>query len=206
MPTDTLDAPQVTAERGGARARRLVIAVFAATAALIVLADQLTKLYAVRVFAQDPVDLGFVRLVDVRNPNAAFSIPGFPGLFLAVTVVVCVLVARVLRRTQAPSLGVAYGLVVGGALGNGADRAFRDPGFPGGAVVDWVALGGFLDGFPVFNLADTAINIGAVTLLVLLARADRRERADAARQGPASVRPDTLPPRSDRFPVSRDDA
>lgn len=204
MPTPTVDAPTVTAEPGGAR--RAVVAVFAATAALVVLADQLTKLYAVRVFDTQPVDLGFVRLVDVRNPNAAFSIPGFPGLFLAVTVVVCVLVARVLRRTETRSLGLAYGLVVGGALGNGADRAFRDPGFPAGAVVDWIALGGFLDGFPVFNLADTAINIGAGLLLVLLARADRRERAAAAAAGPASVRPETRPPRSDRYPVGHDDS
>ena len=206
MPTDTLDAPPWTAEHGGARSRRVVVAVFAAAAALVVLADQLTKLYAVRVFAQAPVDLGFVRLVDVRNPNAAFSIPGFPGLFLAVTVVVCVLVARVLRRTETPPLGLAYGMVVGGALGNAADRVFRDPGFPAGAVVDWVALGGFLDWFPVFNLADTAINIGAALLLLLLARADRRERDEAAKAGPASVRPATRPPRSDRWPVGHDDA
>jgi len=206
MPTDTLDAPPSTAEHGGGRSRRAVLAVFAAAAAVVVLADQLTKLYAVRVFAEQPVDLGFVRLVDVRNPNAAFSIPGFPGLFVGVTVVVCVLVARVLRQTEAPSLGLAYGLVVGGALGNAADRVFRDPGFPAGAVVDWVALGGFLEGFPVFNLADTAINIGAALLLLLLARADRRERDAAARAGPASVRPETRPPRSDRWPVGHDDA
>lgn len=206
MPTDTLDATRSTTEHGGARPRRAVAAVFAVAAALVVAVDQLTKLYAVRVFAERPLDLGFVRLVDVRNPDAAFSIPGFPGLFLAVTVVVCVLVARVLRRTELPSLGLAYGLVVGGALGNAFDRALREPGFPAGAVVDWIAPGGFLDWFPVFNVADISINVGAGLLLLLLARADRRERDEAAAQGPASVRPETRPPRSDRWPVGHDDA
>jgi signal peptidase II len=178
----------------------VVVALFALVAAFVVAADQLTKLYAVRVFARQPLDLGLVRLVDVRNPNAAFSIPGFPGLFIIVTVVVVVLVARVLRHTDVPLLGTAYGLVVGGALGNATDRVFRAPGFPSGAVVDWIDLGWF----PVFNLADSAITVGAALLLLLLSRIDRRERAAAAGAGgPAAVR--TAGPRAEGWPVGHDE-
>lgn len=163
--------PPALPDDGADRPRR-VTATFALVAAAVVALDQLTKLYAVEVFGPNPVDLGVVRLVDVRNPNAAFSIPGFPGLFLAVTVIVVVLVLRNLPRTESAGLAAAYGLVVGGALGNATDRVVRDPGFPAGGVVDWIDLGWF----PVFNAADSAITVGAGLLILLLARLDRRER------------------------------
>lgn len=149
---------------------------FALVALVVVVADQLTKLYAVAVFGANPVDLGVVRLVEVRNPNAAFGIPGFPGLFLIITVVVLVLVARALPRTPGRGIALAYGLVVGGALGNAIDRVVRAPGFPAGAVVDWIDLGWF----PVFNLADSGITVGATLLVLLLARADGAEPAAAS--------------------------
>jgi signal peptidase II len=154
-------------------ATRRTVLVFLLAALLVVVADQLTKAYAVAVFGANPVDLGFVRLVEVRNPNAAFGIPGFPGLFLLITVVVLVLVARALPRVPSPWVGAAYGLVVGGALGNATDRVVRAPGFPAGAVVDWIDLGWF----PVFNLADSGITVGAVLLVLLLARSDGAEPA-----------------------------
>jgi signal peptidase II len=150
---------------------RRVIVLFALAAITVVALDQLTKFYAVATFGDAPVDLGFVRLVAVRNPNAAFSLPGFPGMFLGVTVIVLVLVGRALPKTQLPSVGFAYGLVVGGALGNAVDRVVRAPGFPSGAVVDWIDLGWF----PVFNVADSGITVGAVLLVLLLARMESAE-------------------------------
>lgn len=142
---------------------------FALVAALVVLVDQAVKAYAVVVWAERPVDLGLVRLVAVRNPNGAFSLPGFPGMFLIVLVVVLVLVLRALPHAPGRTAVLAYGLVVGGALGNGVDRVVRAPGFPAGAVVDWIDLGWF----PVFNVADIAINIGAALLVLMLSRAER---------------------------------
>ena len=144
----------------------------AAVAAVWVVLDQATKLLATRVFAAEPVDLGWVRLVDVRNENAAFGIPGFPGLFLLVTVVVVTLVVRTLPRTDSVSVGAVYGMVIGGALGNGIDRLFRAPGFPAGGVVDFIDLGWW----PVFNIADIGITCGAALLVLLLSRAEREQR------------------------------
>ncbi|HEX2191905.1 MAG TPA: signal peptidase II, partial [Acidimicrobiales bacterium] len=60
-----------------------------------------------------------------------------------------------------PLLAVTAGLVLGGALGNLADRLFRSPGLLRGAVVDFVEL----RWWPVFNVADSAITCGCLLLL-----------------------------------------
>ena len=75
-------------------------------------------------------------------------------------VVVLVTVGRSIDR---PLVAVALGLVLGGALGNLADRLFRSPGLFRGPVVDFVDL----RWWPVFNLADAAITVGCLVLLVL---------------------------------------
>ena len=56
------------------------------------------------------------------------------------------------------------GLGEGGALGNLVDRLIRSPGVLRGAVVDFVAVGAF----PTFNVADAAITVGAVLLVVAI--------------------------------------
>ncbi len=171
---------------------RVVARITAAVTVGWVVLDQLVKAIGTNVWATDPVDLGLLRLVDVRNTDAAFNIPGlFPGFFLVVTVIVAALVLRAVPRTDHPWLGVAYGLVLGGAVGNALDRVFRDPGFPDGAVVDVFDVGWF----PVFNVADSGITIGAVLLVLLLSRLDREEReAERDRERHRSVRPETAPP------------
>jgi signal peptidase II len=58
---------------------------------------------------------------------------------------------------------VSLGLVLGGALGNLADRIFRAPAFGRGSVIDFVDL----RWWPVFNLADAAITCGCVLLVLL---------------------------------------
>ena len=69
---------------------------------------------------------------------------------------------------------VGIGLLIGGAAGNLIDRMFRgDDGFLQGAVVDFIDL----QWFPIFNVADMAINVGAGLLIlnsILSARAQRR--------------------------------
>jgi signal peptidase II len=66
---------------------------------------------------------------------------------------------------------VVLGLVLGGAVGNVADRVFRDGnGFLGGAVVDFIDF----QWWPVFNLADAAIVAGALLLAGWSARDERR--------------------------------
>ncbi len=67
---------------------------------------------------------------------------------------------------------VGLSLVLGGALGNLVDRLFRSPGFLKGAVVDFVHVGRF----PTFNVADSAITIGAVLIVLWAVRADLADR------------------------------
>ena len=63
---------------------------------------------------------------------------------------------------------VAIGLVLGGAVGNLLDRVFRGDGWLDGKVIDFIDF----NFFPTFNVADSAITIGAI-LAVLLAFRDR---------------------------------
>lgn len=117
----------------------------------------------------------------VYNPGGAFGFPAPSWVFLIVTVLVVVIVARALPRATTLLSSVAYGLLLAGALGNVLDRLFRpgDPdGWPfgDGYVVDFVAWGTF----PRFNLADSAITVGFVLLVIALWR---EERALAVRSG-----------------------
>lgn len=173
---------------------RLVTVTTVGVAGIWLLLDQASKVLAEALLPPPPgrVDLGILDLRLVYNEGAAFGIRGFPGLFIIVGFVVIVLVARALPRTDRLSLGAAYGLICGGALGNMLDRIFRPPYFPGGAVVDFIDL----RWWPVFNLADIGIVVGAALIAVLLSLVEREERREEAeREGHESVRPDTTSPR-----------
>jgi signal peptidase II len=103
------------------------------------------------------------------NDGGAFGFPAPSLFFLIVTVVVTIIVVRNLPVVTRPAQAIAYGLLLAGALGNATDRVFRtgdpgDPRFLHGHVVDFVAWGSF----PRFNIADVAITIGFVLLLVSL--------------------------------------
>ena len=74
------------------------------------------------------------------------------------------------------SLPFAIGLFLGGALGNLVDRLFRAPGPLRGAVVDFVRVGGW----PLFNLADSAITVGAVVVAIAVLRERPGTAAPAA--------------------------
>lgn len=139
--------------------------------------DQLSKWWAVSQLPGDPVriagdDIGFVV---VRNTGSAFSLfQAFTPFLAIVAIVVAVVLVRTVRRTRDTLMVVGLSLVLGGALGNLLDRLFRTPGFLKGAVVDFVHV----SDFPTFNVADSAITIGAVLIVVWAIRADLRERRD----------------------------
>jgi signal peptidase II len=170
---------------------RLVWVVWAAVALAVLVCDQATKGLAVAELSDRVVNLGFMDLRLIRNPNAAFDIPGFPGMFLLVAIIVLTMIVRTLPSTDRLSLAAGYGLLTGGALGNAIDRLARDPGFPAGHVVDFFDL----RWFPVFNIADSAIVCGAILLGLLLIRTEREERQAATTPRRPSVRPDTSTPR-----------
>ena len=79
-------------------------------------------------------------------------------------IIVTVVLVRVLRRTTDGVLVVALTLLLGGALGNLMRSVLPRPGFLRGHVVDFVSVGWW----PLFNVADSCVTIGAVLLIVAL--------------------------------------
>lgn len=139
-------------------------AVGAGLAALVVAADALTKRWASAEFAGSPLEVipGFLRLTFTENPGAAFSLFQNAGVVLGVAAMVVGAGLLWAIRLDRPLVETAaYGLIVGGALGNLVDRVFRGPGFLDGKVIDWIDLWWI----PTFNVADMSITI-AVTLLL----------------------------------------
>ena len=104
-----------------------------------------------------------------------------PWFFVFATISVSVVIVATAFRHTKPVTAVALGLVLGGALGNLTDRVVRGPGFSGD-VVDFIDL----KVWPVFNLADSAIVIGALVLAFGSLAADRSERSAAANGEPAA--------------------
>jgi signal peptidase II len=138
---------------------------------VVVALDQLTKTWAVRALDDGPIDLFWTLSLDLTfNTGAAFSRGRGLGPIIGVAAAVVALILLWTGRTVESRAGaVAVGMVLGGAAGNLADRAFRagGDGFLGGAVVDFVDL----EWWPVFNLADACIVIGALLLMLVTARA-----------------------------------
>ncbi|MDP4707935.1 MAG: signal peptidase II [Prochlorococcaceae cyanobacterium MAG_34] len=136
------------------------------SAVMVLVLDQLSKALAV---ANLPLGSssaflpGLLSLQLVRNSGAAFSLfsgnPQLLGLVsLLVSIAVAVWIQKQGRMTLTRSLGV--GLLLGGALGNGLDR------WRLGYVVDFLAL--VPVSFPVFNLADVAINLAVLCFAIEL--------------------------------------
>ena len=144
-------------------------------AALIVLADQFSKVLVMGSFVLGeslPVT-SFFNLVRVHNAGAAFSFLSDAGgwqrwFFTGLGTVAALVMVWMLRAHAGQRLFcAAVSLLLGGAVGNVIDRLLH------GHVVDfldfhWDFLAGlFLGGhFPAFNLADSAITLGAVLLLL----------------------------------------
>ncbi len=127
--------------------------------------DQATKSWAVSALDDGRIIHVVWTLQFALGFNSGFAFSqgqGFGPFIGAAAVVVAVVIARsMVRATQAWS---AYGLalILSGAIGNIVDRVFRGDGWLHGRVVDFVDL----QWFPVFNVADSCITIGAGLLVV----------------------------------------
>lgn len=139
----------------------------ALTAASVVIAlDQLTKWWAVATLPGAPITLidGILDLRYVTNSGASFSMFQGRGSLIALAVIaITVFIVALVRKVEAVPESIALGLVLGGALGNLLDRVFRGPGWFDGPVVDFFDL----SFFPAFNVADSAVTIGAGLLLLI---------------------------------------
>ncbi|MGI8814075.1 MAG: signal peptidase II [Pseudonocardia sp.] len=147
--------------------------------------DLVTKVFAVgHLEGHPPVSImpGLLYVQVVRNAGAAFAMAtGATWLLTLIAVVVVVSIFKVAGRLRSVGWAIALGLVLAGALGNLTDRLFRAPAPLVGRVVDFISV--FApDGtvWPVFNLADSAICVGGV-LLVLLALLGRELDGTRAR-------------------------
>lgn len=132
-------------------------------AGVVVAADQVTK----RMVESD-IELGhgrdgvaFLDLVHVRNNGVAFGLLSGGGTALVVALTLGALVAVLIWFAREPARPLAWvptGLLVGGALGNLIDRVRQ------GSVTDFLKI----PHWPAFNLADAAITVGVVTLVIAL--------------------------------------
>jgi len=152
-----------------------LLGLFAVMAAIALTLDTVSKaVVAAELGGHAPIRLlgGAIYLVETRNSGAAFSLgTGATFILTAVALAVVGFILRTAGRMRSTGWAVALGLVLGGALGNLADRLFRAPGFGRGHVVDWISL--FSDDghvWPIFNLADSAIVCGALLAAVLALR------------------------------------
>jgi lipoprotein signal peptidase len=167
---ETTAAPEASPDLP-ARRPRLVL--FAITAAVALALDLGSKLLVVANLPQTQrpkrVLGGLFYLQQTRNSGAAFSLgTGFTVILTAVALGVVVFIVRTAGRMRSTGWAIALGLILGGALGNLADRLFRSPGFLRGHVVDWIsAFGPDAEHWPIFNLADSAIVCGAITAAAL---------------------------------------
>ena len=137
--------------------------------ASVVLLDQVTKALAVAGLDPDPISLidGFLQLRLTRNPGAAFSsFQGVGPLIGMVAVGVIGWIVMMLRKQPRPLEAWSLALVLGGAIGNLIDRIARGDGLLDGAVIDFIDF----SFFPSFNVADSAISIGAILLILAALR------------------------------------
>ena len=143
----------------------------------VVVLDQITKVWVVATLSDGPLSIigNDVELHLTRNSGGAFSLFTNATILLAlVAIVLSVVLVRAVRHAQDLLSVLALSLVLGGALGNLTDRIARSPGFLRGEVVDYVRVGSF----PSFNVADSAITIGAILLILLALRPVRATEAD----------------------------
>jgi signal peptidase II len=137
------------------------------------LLDRFSKLWVERALAGRPPITIIPGVLDLRfttNSGGAFSLgQSAPWLFVGATIAVSVTIVTTAFRHTSVLSSVALGLVLGGALGNLTDRALRGPHLSG-HVIDFVDL----HVWPVFNVADSAIVVGAIILALSSVLSDRR--------------------------------
>jgi signal peptidase II len=140
-----------------------------ATAGVLLAVDHATKWWAQRALDDRDIELvGSLRLHLVYNRGAAFGLGSRFAPFIALAALAIVLVVfRSAGGLHSKVAQVAVGAVLGGAVGNLLDRLLREgDGFLGGGVVDFIDV----QFWPVWNVADMGLTIGAVLLAMTAGR------------------------------------
>ena len=155
---------------------------FALVAVALLVADQLSKRAAV----QHLTDREDVRVVGellklhlTRNPGAAFSLGTGSTIGLSfLAIVATVVVLHMSRRVVDLIWAAALGALLAGIAGNLSDRLFREPAPFRGHVIDFLQL----PHWPIFNVADMSINVGAALILLQVFRGIRMDGSRHARK------------------------
>jgi len=135
-------------------------------ALFVIFLDQLTKWLIVKnLQIGESIEIinNFLYITSHRNRGAAWGIlQGQMWFFYAITIVVIVGIVIYIQKAVKGKwlMGVSLGLMLGGAIGNFLDRVFRKE------VVDFINTYIFGYDFPVFNIADSALVIGVILLMI----------------------------------------
>jgi signal peptidase II len=144
------------------RGRRLAAILFAVAAAAFVL-DRVTKAWAVGSLRGRPAIVLIPHVLDLSyttNSGGAFSLlTGAPWLFFVASIAISAGIVWLAFRQTSLVTAIGMGLILGGALGNLADRLTRGSGVSG-RVVDFIHL----HMWPTFNVADSCVVIGAIVV------------------------------------------
>jgi signal peptidase II len=145
---------------------------WAPIALAVVVADQVTKHWAVNELVDRDIDIFWTLRFNLSyNTGMAFSQGENLGPVIGVValgVVVALLLS--LKRQPGRLTDIAVGLIIGGAIGNVIDRLFRQDGWLRGGVVDFIDF----QWFPIFNIADMGVTIGGALLVIASWRASRQ--------------------------------
>lgn len=161
---------------------------FTSISLIVIVCDQVSKYIVSK--AMHPgqsirVIDSFLRIVYIRNPNAAFGIPvGSPILMIALTSIATILLIVYFVRIKEKGNLLYSGLVmiIGGAIGNLIDR------FRAKQVVDFIEIGVKRFKWPVFNIADSFVTIGIFIILYVWIFGKKREKnADNSRTNPENI-------------------
>jgi signal peptidase II len=164
-------------------------------AVLVVVLDQLTKQFFWRNGQNYTIIEGFFHITLVRNPGAAFGVLQGGRLFFVIASIVAIVLIvyvgwRLPREHRYRRL--LLGLILGGAVGNLIDRLLF------GQVIDFVQIGFRGHYWPVFNVADMAVTIGAVLLVLYAVRGTKSTPGEPTPSAPHYA--PTVPESNDRPP------
>jgi signal peptidase II len=163
------------------------VAVLGATAVIAVALDQWVKWLCTEHLTEgEPVRIlgGLIYLSLLRNSGAAFSFgSGHTWVFPVITLVVIGWICYMAGRLRSIPWAVSLGLVLGGALGNLADRLFRAPGPFQGHVVDMISVfAPYGEKFAIFNIADSCLSVGVALAVLLELTGRQRDGRKAVRK------------------------
>lgn len=140
------------------------------------LLDQLIKLIVIKnmnILQEIVIIPKFFSLYYLKNNGAAFSILGNKTIILIIISLLCLIYLKnYIKKLKAPTklTIISLGIMIGGILGNLFDRLLHK------AVIDYLSFEIFNYNFPVFNLADIGITIGALLLIIDVAIEEKRTK------------------------------